>query len=499
MATVTPLKTKSKKLEKNVRGPLGTTLRNRVPVYSLSAHISDLTIEDREIFTPFIERYKLQGVARRVLYDRSFMNNEEKIRYDYAFKGLTPDLDQVYHDWINEYFFEYGELPSSDDWKPPYHRTCNCHRTPAYNKNDIEVVQNDQKKTAHYLNVQQCGSVYSCPVCAPKITEHRCQEIVMACEKWLSFDNHAVLMLTLTIPHNINQSLQYVLEKFQGSRRRMRRQKALKREPHFQPWVSLSETYGLCGTITSKECTIGNNGWHVHSHELLFLDRTLSPDEIIELQSLITTAWVRACTMEKLDIPSVRAMYQYSVDLVPAKSPADYITKFGLSDYHDHKEILQGGWGAGQEMTKAHIKKSRSNKGMTPFDLLRKILYGEEKEYLKYGPLFYEFSKTFKGHRLIHFSKGFKAQLEIENITDDEIMELQKGENTPLGILTKEEFKLIVKYKKRAEVLILSVKYGWDKVEIILRGLYDEEERKQKKKRREKGIIYENSRSSYCH
>lgn len=402
----------------------------------------------------------MQEVARKILADKGVFSPEELIRHEGANVGREPgdEFSDLYLDWQKAYYKEFNRIPSKEKWGWRLHRVSHCMRTIANGSNSVLVQKGKDKKVGHYTNLQTCGSACSCPVCAAKITEHRCQEIVESTENWYSEPGHTIVMVTLTIPHNIGQTLQYVLEKFIKARRKMREQQPLKKRPDFIPWKMMAEQYKLAGTITAKECTVGKNGWHVHSHELLFLERELTDKEIQELRGIVVDAWIDACQKIGLEIPNLHNMKKYSVDVTRAKTPADYITKFGSDDYHKYKEILSGGWGAAQEISKAHVKKS--SKGKTPFDLLRDIATGGE--YQQNAKKFYEFTKYFKGKRLIFFSKGFRRKLNLGiEMTDQEIADEKSGENEKLGILTKQEFKIVCKYGMRANLLIIAGQKGW--------------------------------------
>ena len=66
---------------------------------------------------------------------------------------------------------------------------------------------------------------------------------------------------------------------------------------------------------------------------------------------------LKACFKAGLALPNRK----YGVDIVRAYSPAEYLQKIGREQK----------WGAGAELTRSHVKRSRNRKGMTPFDLLR--------------------------------------------------------------------------------------------------------------------------------
>ena len=109
----------------------------------------------------------------------------------------------------------------------------------------VEVWKSREK--VHYKNLQTCGSVSICPVCAAKISERRRVELVQGIETWRKADG-AVLMVTLTVPHYQHQPLKEVLEGFGKARRLMR---------HRKPWKRLAR-FALTGTVRALEVTYTN-------------------------------------------------------------------------------------------------------------------------------------------------------------------------------------------------------------------------------------------------
>ncbi|MFJ1280691.1 hypothetical protein ACIKQ1_19385, partial [Acinetobacter baumannii] len=66
----------------------------------------------------------------------------------------------------------------------PKERVCNCLKKRIDKTKQREVKYNENRKKAHYANVQRCGSIWSCPVCAKQITEKRREELKKGLETW---------------------------------------------------------------------------------------------------------------------------------------------------------------------------------------------------------------------------------------------------------------------------------------------------------------------------
>ena len=68
-----------------------------------------------------------------------------------------------------------------------------------------------QDGVAHLTNLQLCGSVHSCPVCAPRIRSERAQEIEAGLGRWLA-GGGGCEFITCTTPHDRGDRLAPLLE-----------------------------------------------------------------------------------------------------------------------------------------------------------------------------------------------------------------------------------------------------------------------------------------------
>jgi hypothetical protein len=119
-------------------------------------------------------------------------------------------------------------------------------------------------------------------------------------------------------------------------------------------------------------------------------------------------------------------------------------------------------WGLEREMTKGHIKKAR--KGSTPFDLLRACLHDDDR---RAAALFLEYAKAFKGKRQLVWSKGLKALFDLSDETDEEISAHLDDQAVQLGKIELEDWRLILKFDVRGEVLELA-RHGWEPVQRFI-------------------------------
>lgn len=304
----------------------------------------------------------------------------------------------------------------------------------------VEVVKS--KDSFHYGNLMTCGSVWHCPICAGKVSEHRRSELVQAVEYWKS-QGADVLLLTLTVPHYSHQKLQVVLNGLTDALRKMTYSKG---------WRSLSKSIGLHGRIRALEVTYGENGWHPHFHLLLF---TYRQNDLVKLQSEILGLWKSSCLKASLPEPN-----HHGVKVDNGTLAAQYVGK----------------WGIEHEMTKGHIKKS--NAGYSPFDLLRVYLGNSpsgrfhEADPDRAAALFRDYAKAFKGRRQLVWSQGLRDDLLscAPEITDEEIADHVDQDAELFALIPIQVWKVILGRNLRGQVLE-KCREGKDSLDEYLKSL----------------------------
>ncbi len=304
----------------------------------------------------------------------------------------------------------------------PKERVANCLKRRISKVLPRFVKYNEVRKKAHWANVQRCGSIWTCPVCAKQITEKRREELKKGCDEWKK-QGGEVFLLTLTNSHSSSHRLSDLIS---GQK------KAIKRFFEGRKGVELLRLLGRKHQIRSFEVTYGKNGWHPHFHILLFLDGSF--DRSFNIRDELSKFWISCCVKSGLPAPSM----EHGLDLRDGKYADKYVSK----------------WGIEHELTKGHVKKGRAG-GFTPFDLLRFSVHEEDVIIYEKSPskLFQEFAISFKGARQLVWSRGLKAFLGIEEKSDEELAE--ETELNAIDLRTVEDltFSLLCKYQKRHEFL----------------------------------------------
>ena len=306
---------------------------------------------------------------------------------------------------------------------------------------DVEAVEvRKGKDRPYYGGLQHCHSVWSCPVCSAKIAEERREDLKTVVETWQA-QGGTVLLVSYTVRHNIKQKLIEVLKKALHSRSLMMNRKSYRR---------LRARIGLAGSVRSLEVTYGENGWHVHFHEILFLNK---------LETFLEWCLTRSNNLEQIILP----MWQ------------DACRSAGLSSPDHHGVKVQNGdkaggyvakWGMDSELTKGHIKQGREGH-YTPWDFLRMCDQGG-----RWGDLFREYSRAFKGKRQLFWSHGFRKLLNLGKEKTDEEIAGQIDELDPiLGRPSWEEWRLILWKEVRGEFAEIAYISSWQAAISFLYGL----------------------------
>ena len=332
----------------------------------------------------------------------------------------------------------------------PTSRTAKCLRIRAYNS-EIQVWKHHEHGTAAYAGLQTCGSVWACPVCAAKIAERRRVELQTALALHRAGVGiagggaGAVLLLTLTTPHQKTDKLSELLEMQAKAMHRFWRDMTVR---------GIFKEMGTVGHVKATEVTHGrrspqNNGWHPHYHCLIFCGSGVDLTRFDDAQRKdwavrLYLRWAACCVRSGLGEPS----FAHGLKLDNGTEAANYAAKWGLED----------------EMTKGHTKKATH--GETPFDFLRAYLAdGSDKQA---AALFKEFAETFKGKRQLSWSKGLKSRFAVEEVSDEELSTRVEEEAVLLGQINVDQWRDVLKVDARATVLEIAARSGWHEVQRFL-------------------------------
>lgn len=298
---------------------------------------------------------------------------------------------------------------------------------------DIDLCRGSNTNKAYYHGLMTCGSIWTCPICAAKISERRRQELKDAIQVSQQKDLRAHFV-TLTFPHGISDDLNDILSKMSQAFKRLSAGKYRVKKL----LSDLNPDFSIEGFIRAIEVTHGKNGFHPHIHMIVF---TNSVTKSSDLLTVYGTAWERACVLAGLPAPS----REHGCTVQDGSRVAEYVSKWGIED----------------EMTKSNAKIGKT-KGLSPWGLLRCVLDGDDVDYppKKAGDLFRVYAKAFAGRRQLYWSNGLRARLELsKEVTDQEIADRQEDDRASiLATLSTQQWKAIRSQKMESVLLDVAEK-----------------------------------------
>jgi len=126
----------------------------------------------------------------------------------------------------------------------------------------VRVMKSDQ---AYFEGVATCGSVWLCPVCNRRIAFERGELIRKA-----TGAGFKMILLTATLQHTRRDQLADVLDALKLALRKLKQGRW---------WREFRDRWGVQAYVSSYEITFGHaNGWHPHTHILIFLDDEIDID-----------------------------------------------------------------------------------------------------------------------------------------------------------------------------------------------------------------------------
>lgn len=334
----------------------------------------------------------------------------------------------------------------------------------------VKVMLNQKTHKAYYHGLMRCSSVWACPLCAPKITQARLEELQRGLANW----NGSVFMSTFTMQHNRETETGDAVNIIEEAVRRVKSGGWYKR---------FEERYQIAGNTKGFEPTFSRvNGPHPHFH-IMFWSKLPAGEvqvkqielELYERFSYILAKFYGRYTSKEHGVRVERAF--------DAQSEGDQAAKVYIAK-----------WGILEELAKGPVKKARDEHGIThysPFELLD--LWGEAKAVIAAGlngkgyqwdkivslglwasKMYKEYYFAVKGRRQLRWSPGLKAALGLveSEKSDEELAGDQVGENDQVQAVIDPTawYGRIVALRLRSKVLDLA-ELGSDLLEEQFKGL----------------------------
>lgn len=281
------------------------------------------------------------------------------------------------------------------DVSVPGHRVLFCGKRPASATEGPILV--DKAGVAHFAGLQTCGSIWDDPCCSAVIRSARAEEISAAAAVWCEAGN-SVFLAAMTVPHDQGMPLRPLFDVIS---------KGFTFCISGRPWRRLCKRVGIVGTIRAVEVTNGSNGWHPHTHSLIFIEGQADAAVYAAVTLYLRDRWRSYVTRAGFRLPS----WDHGVKVDICQSAAEagaYVAK-----------LQESGRSPGNEMARGDMKRGKEGH-RTPFELLRDFRLSGDKADLD---LFREYQRVTKGRQCITWSAGLRKRLlaELPEQTDEEI------------------------------------------------------------------------------
>lgn len=258
--------------------------------------------------------------------------------------------------------------------------------------------------------------------------------------------NLFMVMVTYTLQHRQGDPLADVLEGLLDSLRVFKSGRA---------YQDIKAEYGIVGGIRALEMTFGENGWHPHVHELLFIDAPLSNAQVGGMKKWFAERWIDCLNKLGFD-----ASFAHGLNIETADSKiADYIAKWG-------REPKEREFGVESELSNGANKRA-SRDGLTPFQLLEAYELGD----MHARALFEEYATVMQGRRQLVWSAGLRALLKLPDEVPDEVLPGFEEEDNTYTIMQidPEEWKKIYKREIRGVLLFLAAAADATSIRALLK------------------------------
>lgn len=331
---------------------------------------------------------------------------------------------------------------------------------------------------AGYSDLQACGSVWACPVCAGKIMRRRSLELGHVLE-YARREGYTLAMVTLTVRHQQGDKLRDVWDAVQSGWAAVTSGSKWKSESYAKYFERLGrweharqeaergrgryprggrenrpparrvgdqERFGILGWARAVEVTIGANGWHVHVHAVMIVkgDRAAAETNSVLAGTRMWDRWAAGLAKKGFDGLRDSGGLDVTVSAAAEQKLADYLAKDGLTD--DEKETIEASYGKkardiSMEATHGQAKVGKRQGGRTPFQVLGALGQESTDDRLRRRDvaIWREWVRGSEGRRQLTWSAGLRelAGLAAEEPTDDEIVNEDEGGEVVLRLPAK--------------------------------------------------------------
>ena len=339
-----------------------------------------------------------------------------------TFQDENDQAARRWHKWdVQDYMAEI--LPND--------RVSWCMKHKQIRSDEIEITFDQVQQRAFYSNLLVCGSVWTCPVCAARITEQRRVELSAAIEKWRGAGG-GVFMAAFTFQHDVYDEIRSLRKELSAAYSRMTARKDYKK---------IRQRYGIVGSVASLEVTHSfRHGWHPHRHVLFFTEKEMTDQDIFSLGVAFAALWRGVLVKSGRFTHDQRGVVVTNGD----DQAGDYVCK----------------WSMAHEIAKSPVKSGKDG-GMSPFEMAQ--AWHDTGDH-RYARLIRDYAAAFFRSKQLTFSPGLKARLGIVDKSDQQIAADEQKNAVIMATLDRASWKRI--YIRRWRGVVLRAAGGGDQREL---------------------------------
>lgn len=305
-------------------------------------------------------------------------------------------------------------------------RVSSCGRTPVAGYVSVR----GGSGAASLGGVSTCGSVWICPVCAPKVAGQRSLEVQDAIRAHQATGG-SVMLMTLTLAHKSTDPLATVWDAISAGWSAVR---------NGSGWKADTRDHGIVGYCRIIEVTHSTrNGWHPHVHVLLFVTGTPTKADCEALRARVYDRWSSRLVRDgfkTLDFDKHGKAVGVDVRLATAHTVAylaDYLSKFGYQPKGDATSLAL-------EASRGDLKRGRKG-SRTPWELAELARDGQRRALA----LWQEWERTSHGRRQYAWAQGFRESLDLAGVlSDQEAVEREDLALDTKALLTRDAWRKLV-------------------------------------------------------
>lgn len=300
-----------------------------------------------------------------------------------------------------------------------WHRLMSCGVRLNHGSRFVAVHATPGASRAKVTGICRCGQTLCCPVCAPRVSGFRAEEVAHA-YKMASGMGHDVYLVTLTAPHMAGSPLVDEALWWRDSWSWAFGQSGGKNAHAVKKnWV---------GYINAAEMTHSDRaGWHFHRHLLLFVEAGYGELAVVMMRA----RWLAAIKRGHRDNGGIEK-YAFDAKRCDSAAAAWYCSKIG-----------------------AELNKPTTKKSLSPLAILRRDAMDGAKD----SPLWYEALSVCSDLKIgsCRWSRGLRAELELppERSDADIAEDAIEVKDRFLGYVTASQWREII--YRRLEYSFLQV------------------------------------------